>query len=198
MAYYHDLITEKSFSELKTLRQTVDFVLIGGWAVYFYTHQLKSKDIDIIINYGQLPKLSNDYELTKNDRLTKYEARKDEVQIDIYLPHYSKLGIPVEKLIDNTKQVEGFTLIDPNYLYVMKLYTLTQRGRSSKGRKDFIDLISLIKSEQIDMQTVGKIVEEYQIDITIFGQMLSENYDLPELELNRHHFAKIKAALLVK
>lgn len=196
MAYYHDLITEKSFAELKTLQQTLDFVLIGGWAIYFYTHQLKSKDIDIIINYDQLPKLAEKYELTKNDRLAKYEARKGEVQIDIYLPYFSKLGIPVEKLIKQTKNIEGFSLIDSNYLYVLKLFTLTCRGRSTKGRKDFIDLISLIKSEQVDQQVISKIIKEYQIDNTIFNQMLSENFDLPELGLNRHLYAKLKNKLI--
>ena len=63
MAYYHDIVTQKSWEELKKLNKKVKFVLIGGWATYLYTKELKSKDIDI------------------------------------YLPHYSEIGIPKEFLI---------------------------------------------------------------------------------------------------
>ena len=47
--YYQDLITEKSWQILIRLKSKIDFVLIGGWAVYLYTKGLKSKDIDIVI-----------------------------------------------------------------------------------------------------------------------------------------------------
>jgi len=29
----------------------MDFVLIGGWAVWLYTSSVKSKDIDIYVNF---------------------------------------------------------------------------------------------------------------------------------------------------
>ena len=74
MNYYLDSITEKSQKELYTLRKLMDFILIGGWSVYLYTKGLKSKDIDIIIDFEKLSLLENKYGLTKNVRLTKYEA----------------------------------------------------------------------------------------------------------------------------
>jgi hypothetical protein len=49
MAYYHDIITQKSWEELKTLNKELKFVLIGGWATYLYTRELKSKDIAILV-----------------------------------------------------------------------------------------------------------------------------------------------------
>ena len=48
MPYYHDLITEKSWQILQELKRRHTFILIGGWAVYLYTKQLKSKDVDVI------------------------------------------------------------------------------------------------------------------------------------------------------
>ncbi len=48
MAYYHDLITEKSWRILQELKRQYQFILIGGWAVYLHASALKSKDIDII------------------------------------------------------------------------------------------------------------------------------------------------------
>lgn len=57
--YYNDLITEKSWQTLQNLIKQIDFVLIGGWAVYLYTKSLKSKDIDIIVSYDSLSKLKS-------------------------------------------------------------------------------------------------------------------------------------------
>ena len=149
MEYYHDLVTEKSWQELKYLSRSLNFVLIGGWAVYLYTRQLKSKDIDIIVDFNQLPVLEKNYALSKNDRLKKYEAVKEEVQIDVYLPHYSRLGLPVEDLLSRSQGLEGFKVLDADYLAVLKIFTLRQRGRSPKGGKDFLDIISLIVSMKV-------------------------------------------------
>ena len=46
MAFYHNLVTERSWEELQTLRRKLDFILIGGWAVYLYTKTVKSKDFE--------------------------------------------------------------------------------------------------------------------------------------------------------
>ena len=78
----------------------------------------------------------------KNERLKKYEAVKGVVQIDIYLPHFSEIGIPVEVLLQQPNSIEGFTLLQPDYLLTLKIYTLGQRGRTAKGQKDFLDIIS--------------------------------------------------------
>lgn len=198
MAYYHDLVTQKSWHELQRLKNLIEFVLIGGWAVYLYTQSLKSKDIDIIIDFDKLSKLKKNYLVSKNDRLKKYEAVKDEVQIDLYLPFYSHLGIPVEKLTKYTNNVEGFTLLEINHLLVLKLFTLTQRGRTPKGHKDFIDIIALIQSKMIDWQEVKKIIKDNNLraSITVFKQFLSEYFEVPELGLNSHYFSRMKKAIV--
>lgn len=200
MQYYHDLITQKSWEELQRLSKEVDFVLIGGWAVYLYTKTLKSKDIDILVGYDQLPLLERSYQLSKNDRLKKYEAVKDLIQIDIYLPYYSEIGIPVEELLKHVQNIEGFTLLEINYLTVLKIYTLKQRGYSSKGRKDFIDLIALINLGRIDFIKLKRIIERCGLESELVGlrSFLDENFDLPELDLNQHIFSKIKKRIRVK
>jgi len=159
--YYHDLVTEKSWEELKSLRQLLDFVLIGGWAVYLYTLALKSKDIDIIIDYDKLPLIGQHYQLSKNDRLHKYEAIKGEVQIDIYLPHMAQIGIPAEEIIKYVKSVEGFKVVDINLLFALKLFTLNERGRSPKGRKDLLDILSLFISGQCDPAAINKHIDNF-------------------------------------
>lgn len=198
MEYYHDSITQKSWQELQLMRKELDFILLGGWAIYFYTKKLKSKDIDILINYEQLPLIEKKYRLYKNDRLHKYEAVKEEAQIDIYLPHYSQLGIPGEILFKQFIIRSGFKLLEINYLFVLKIYTLAERGRSPKGRKDFLDLLSLYLSNEIDFVKIKKISSLYLIknQTQIFQDFLNESTDIPELNLNAHYYAKIKKDII--
>lgn len=198
MDYYHDLVTQKSWQELQRLKKLVNFILIGGWAVYLYTKSLKSKDVDIIVDFDKLPMLQKYYSLSKNERLKKYEARRDEVQIDIYLPYYSDLGIPVKDLVKQKRDVEGFTVIDGNYLFVLKLYTLLQRGRTPKGRKDFVDTIALIQADIVDWGEVKTIIKDYKLQesAVIFKQFLDEYFEVPELSLNRHYFSRMKKRIM--
>lgn len=62
MEYYHDLVTQKSWKELQNLNKLLDFVLIGDWAAYLYTKTLKSKDIDIIVDFDTLSLLRKQIE----------------------------------------------------------------------------------------------------------------------------------------
>lgn len=198
MAYYHDLVTQKSWEELKILKDNVEFVLLGGWAVYLYTRQLKSKDIDIIVDFDQLSILEKNYALFKNERLHKYEAVKGEVQIDIYLPHFSQLGIPVEDLINKISTRDGFKILDINYLFALKIYTLAQRGHSAKGRKDFLDLLSLILLGECAFAKIIGIMEKYNLmeQILIFKNFLDNYTEVPELDLNVYKYSKLKKALI--
>lgn len=198
MAYYHDLITEKSWDELKKLGKTIDFILIGGWAVYLYTKALKSKDIDVIVEYSELIKLKEKYELNKNERLQKYEARREEIQIDVYLPHYSNLGIPVEDLIKEKISLEGFNVIRKEYLIALKLFTLKSRGRTPKGKKDFLDLLSLFLTADFNKKIIIELVVKYKLNLSVnfFREMLSEYVEISEINLNRHLYKKLKTKIL--
>lgn len=198
MEYYHNLVTQKSWRELQNLRRLADFILIGGWAVYLYTKALKSKDIDIIIDYAQLPLLGKHYLLTKNDRLKKYEAIKEAVQIDIYLPHYSRLGLPVEDLILQAQTYEGFKLLAPDYLAALKIVVLNQRGRSPKGQKDLLDFLSLFISGKTDLKKIKAIADRYSLanEIANLKTLLGERQQISELDLNPHAYAKVKRELL--
>ena len=198
MEYFHEHVTEKSWEELKVLQKKVNFILIGGWAIYLYTRQLKSKDIDIIVDFDQLPILQNLYPLTKNDRLKKYEAVRDVVQMDIYLPHYSHLGIAVAEIQQHTEDRESFRLIDPNYLFALKVYALAQRGHSVKGRKDFLDIISLHSAGICNLPFIATLLREHKLEKekTEFVQFLHESTQLPELNISSHRYAKFKREIL--
>ncbi|MDP1689793.1 MAG: hypothetical protein Q8L52_01120 [bacterium] len=196
--FYHDLITQKSWQELKKLCKTTNFVLIGGWAVYLYAKTLKSKDIDILIEYSEIVKLKKNYDFTKNERLKKYEARREEIQIDVYLPHYSELGIPVEDLMNQKTSVEGFDVLKKEYLIALKLFTLKERGRTVKGQKDFLDLLSLFVIGEIDKKNLKSIINKYKLDnsLDFFREMMDEYVEISEINLNKHTYKKLKEKIL--
>lgn len=198
MVYYHDLITHESWEELIRLNKLIPFVLIGGWATYLYTKSLKSKDIDIVIDYPALGALKKVYDVHKNERLRKYEAVKGPVQIDIYLPHYSRLGIPAGEILKGSRVIEGFSVVHPDTLFALKLITLADRGRTPKGRKDFLDILSLAQSQTVSMQKVVKLLSLYnkQPVIATFQTFLHESTQVPELALNTHQFSKLKKILI--
>lgn len=195
--FYHDIITQKSWEELTKLGKTCHFVLIGGWAAYLYTKNIKSKDIDILIEYEELGKLRKIYDVAKNERLKKYEARREEIQIDIYLPHYSVIGIPVEDLMKQTFSFEGFTLLKKEWLQALKIYVLSQRLRSAKGEKDFLDVLSLFQTD-IDTAKLLKIIKKYKLESALktFMEILNERNVALELDLNRHKYKKLKTEIL--
>jgi hypothetical protein len=198
MAYYHDIITQKSWEELKTLNKELKFVLIGGWATYLYTKELKSKDIDIIVNYDELGKFRENYEVVKNDRLKKYEARKEDVQIDVYLPHYSKIGIPTDILINNSISLEGFKVLKKEWLICLKIYVLSIRGRTPKGEKDFLDIISLFKIEGMDVSKIIEIKKRFKLEesFKFLSSILDERVEAKEIGLNKHQYKKLKTEIM--
>jgi len=196
--FYHNIITQKSWEELTKLGKTCNFVLIGGWATYLYTKTLKSKDIDILTEYEELGKLRKNYNVAKNERLKKYEARREEIQIDIYLPHYSAIGIPIGDLMKQTTSFEGFTLLKKEWLLALKIYVLSQRVRTTKGEKDFLDILSLFKTD-INAPQLLKIIKKYKLEneLRVFIKILNERNEALEIDLNRHKYKKLKSNIVL-
>ncbi len=197
MAYYHDLITEKSWNTLQDLKRKYKFILIGGWAVYLYTRSLKSRDIDFICDYKTLEKLKINYELIKNDRLKKYEIHAGEFDIDIYVPFFSLLGIPIEDLLKTARQIEGFSVLEPEALLILKQKAWHDRAHSIKGEKDKIDIIALLQAGT-DYKKYNSLLQKYKLsDCAVeLKNLLSHTRSVPELGLKEHSFAKLKNKIL--
>lgn len=186
MNYYRDSVTEASWQLLKELKRQFNFCLIGGWAVWLYTRQLKSKDIDLVVKPEELSRIRRKYELFKNERLKKYEFRQGEAQVDVYPAYYSDLGIEAEKILQDCRIVEGFSLPSPEVLFILKLAAWLGRKNSPKGRKDLIDLVSLLMTAGFDR---AKLKHD---GLKILIQELYLLADLPELNLNQHRWSKLK------
>ncbi|OGM24126.1 hypothetical protein A3D00_04895 [Candidatus Woesebacteria bacterium RIFCSPHIGHO2_02_FULL_38_9] len=198
MNYYHDLITQKSWQVLKSLSGKFKFILIGGWATYLYTKALKSKDIDMVIGFSELEKIRTDFDVTKNDRLKKYEARREEVEIDIYVPYYSNPGIPAEEIGKWTQSIEAIVLPKSELLILLKQHAFKNRKGTPKGRKDFLDIISLLTNADFNWDFYKKMIHEYST-IELLKELEEElriTFEVPELDLNRHNFSRLKKSWL--
>lgn len=198
--FYHNLITEKSFKILRDLRKKIKFVLIGGWAIFLYVKTLKSKDIDIIIDYDQLEKLRKEYDVFKNDRLKKYEIKMEEIDIDIYLPYFSELGLKIEEIQNYCQSLEGFLVPIPEILLILKIYTYRERKGASKGRKDLIDIFSLLKNNKINWGKYKELIEKYNLKNLDkeLRNLISSQKAIPELNLLNHQISKLKKEILAK
>ena len=196
MEFWNDNITEKSWLKLISMRKELNFVLIGGWSVYLYTKLHKSKDIDIIVDYQTLRLLQSAYTLNKNDRLKKYEIKLDEFDIDIYLPGYSELTVPVKDVVANIAVREGFNVPRPEFLLLLKAGAFIDRKESIKGEKDSIDLVGLVFYADIDFALLKQLIDRYELDG--YARMLAEtvkHFDVnlaKYLNLNENGLSKLR------
>jgi len=200
MQYWHSLITQKSFDILKELNKKYKFILIGGWAVFLYTHSLKSKDIDIVIDHEEFSRLKEEYQVFKNERLKKYEIKIEGIDIDIYLPYYSNPGLPAEEIKKFAVKKEGFSVPWPEVLLILKQTVFEQRKNTPKGNKDKLDIFSLILLEEFDFKRYKNLLKKYNLFYLLkyLKSLLKETYELKELNLSRHRTAKIKREILEK
>lgn len=198
--FYHDLITEKSFKTLRDLKKDFDFILIGGWAVFLYVKALKSKDVDIILDYDQLEKIRQKFVLVKNERLRKYEIKIEEIDVDIYAPYFSNLGLPVEEIKKYYQSREGFLLPLVEILLILKVYAASHRKGTSKGRKDLIDIFSLILRGKIDWGKYKEFIKQYKLEELNkeLKNLISSASEIPELNLLAHRISRIKKETLKK
>ncbi len=198
MDYYQNIITEKSWKLLKALQNKYNFILIGGWAVWLYTKALKSKDVDIIVDYDGLAKLQKEFEVIKNERLKKYEIKQEEVDIDIYSPFFSNLGIPVESVVNHFISYEGFNIPKVELLLILKQYAYSQRQGSAKGEKDKIDILGLILLNDFNWKLYFKLLSEFKM-MPLKKELVSllkTTYEISELGINRHTFSIKKKNIL--
>ncbi|MFH0870660.1 MAG: hypothetical protein V1866_06420 [archaeon] len=158
--FWNSLLTEKSWLLLHEIVKKYDFILIGGWAVYLLTKQQKSKDIDIVVDISELDKLKKEG-LIKNDRLKKYELKKEEIDVDIYVAYYSEIAIPAEEISKYIINVEGFKIPRPEAMIVLKQMAYTSREASVKGQKDRIDILSLVFFTGFNAEAYRQIIAKH-------------------------------------
>lgn len=195
--FWNSLLTEKSWKILLELKNKYSFIVIGGWAVYLLTRQQKSKDIDILIGIQELEKFKTE-DLRKNDRLRRYEIKFNEIDLDIYVEYFSKFIIPAEELNKYTLQLEGFTVLSPEILLILKQSAFKEREFSVKGEKDQVDILSLLFFSGIDLKKYQEIIQKYSLDYfsSELKKILVNFKDHDYLNLNPREFKIRKNKIL--
>ncbi len=164
--FWNSLLTEKSWNLLQNIsKEPFKFILIGGWAAYLLTKLHKSKDIDIVlVDLNDLDYLKQKYALKKNDNLKKYEIVFGNIDLDIYVPYFSELTIPLEDLDKYTTKIEGFNVVKPEVLLILKQGAELQRGHSIKGEKDRIDILTILFFVDVDFKSYFDLLKKYKIE----------------------------------
>jgi hypothetical protein len=165
---WRDEIVERSWMVLGELKELADFVLIGGWAVYFWSRRLKSRDIDLYIDQEDFYRLQSallqkNYAVKRNVRLKKFEALIGDVEVDIYTPFMSNLVVPCLDVFDRKlfSLVEGFKVAIPEVLLLLKAQAAQQRWHAEKGLKDRVDIISLLKFVDVKHDLLNQVLQKY-------------------------------------
>lgn len=200
--FWSDLATRASWEKLKEISKEFDFILIGGWAAYLWTKAHKSKDIDIVVDYETLEKISKNYALVKNERLKKYEAKLADFDIDIYLPYFSDLGLPVEDLKKHIATIDGIKTVNAEVLVILKQIVEIKRRGSLKGRKDLIDILILLVHAPFDIKEYRALLKHYSkqnLEAELKKEIaLISTRDLDYIGMNQRSFSKWKKEFLGK
>ena len=200
MEFWNSDLTEKSWKILQDIKkEEFRFIIIGGWAAYLWTRQHKSRDIDVIIpNYSEFEILKKKYILNKNDHLKKYEVKFEEIDLDIYLPHYSILAVPPEYAVKHTTMIEGFEVVQPEILLVLKQGAEMNRKDSVKGQKDRIDIITLLLYSPIDKKKYETILKENNLQQykERLKTIITTFKEVEHVGLTIHTYAKKKKEIL--
>lgn len=165
MQYWTNEKTEKSLAALNRIAKEIDFVLIGGWAVYFYVRAQMSEDVDVAISYDSIEYFRK-FGLKDYDGINvKYTVLDDGTVIDIFLEQYSDndLPFPVQDIMSNYSVIGRIKVVSKEMLLLLKLWGYF-RFDEIKHRKDVIDVLTLLFYGDIDMEGVKKIADRYNID----------------------------------
>ncbi|MFH1200204.1 MAG: hypothetical protein V1708_03995 [Candidatus Micrarchaeota archaeon] len=162
--YWNEELTAASWSALLEFSKAYDCTVIGGWAVYLWARTQKSKDLDLAVGYAALDGMRSAYRVDKNDRLKKYEIKMEKFDVDLYLPHYSKLALPIEEVIAGAVKIGGIKAASAESLLVLKQGAQIDRKGTVKGRKDTIDLLSLLLRSPIDLAKYGQLLKTHGLE----------------------------------
>lgn len=200
MEFWNEAVTVKSWNLLLELKKLpIRFVLIGGWAAYLWARLHKSKDIDIVVSgFDGLEYLKKNYDLRKNEHLKKYEIIVDEIDVDIYVPHFSRLALPAEEILAQAVRVENVEVARPEALLILKQGAELDRRDSVKGVKDRIDIMALIIKVDMDWGLYFRLIEKHNLSgyFQRLKEIIAGFKDIKYLGLNPREFKLKKARVL--
>lgn len=162
--FWNEENTTGSLAVLRSLVGKIDFVLIGGWAVNYYTGLQRSLDVDIAIDYGAL-------EFFKEFGISQYEGMSikysviNSIYVDLFLRGFADkdLPVPIETIFEKYVLLDNIKVVEKELLLILKAWGYF-RADTQKHRKDIIDVLSLLLFTEIDFSKVKEYIKAYKID----------------------------------
>lgn len=165
---WNEAIMLKGYEFIKKLiALDIEFVVMGGWAVYFLTEYHMSKDIDLMIRDREFWKLKN-YIMGLNGRekttnLPKTGFALDDVELDVYTESRSGLAIPVKDVFSKSYflNIKGVNVLKPEVLLILKAAAEKERSETMKGFKDRCDMLAILMRSKLDSVLLRHLSEKY-------------------------------------
>lgn len=160
-----------------------NYVLIGGYALSYYTKPRYTEDIDLIfISYDEIPKMVFGF---RRNRAHAFEHIKTGVEVELLTPNHINKNESFFRTIFNVSiESDGMRVASPESLIALKL------GRFSNDDKD--DIIKLYKyciENKIDIDLSKYNLSEGEMNrfnnlISDLDESISENLYMLENKLN--------------
>ncbi|MEM4071788.1 MAG: hypothetical protein QXL63_00385, partial [Candidatus Micrarchaeaceae archaeon] len=168
---------KRSRELLNAIAGAVDFVLIGGWAVFMYTRQQMSLDLDIAIGYESLEYFRK-YGIKDYKNISIKYSVIDGTYVDLFIEDFSdrELPFPVRVILNNYTTIEGIKVVNKELLLLLKLWGYL-RADQQKIRKDILDVLALLLYGDIDLEKFKNYIEEYGIPADRSVNVLLEYID---------------------
>ncbi|MCW6159899.1 MAG: hypothetical protein LVQ95_02305 [Candidatus Micrarchaeales archaeon] len=175
--FWNEEKTNESMAVLNSLKRSVDFVLIGGWAVYMYTNAQKSEDVDIALDYSQLGFFKK-YGVGEYERMRIKYSKIGNVVVDLFIPEFtdSDLPVPVSVILRDCVLVNGIKVVRKELLLLLKLWAYFGND-AIKLRKDEIDVATLLFYTDINLKAFKRYIDEYKITRRRSSDVLLEYLD---------------------
>ncbi len=161
--FWNDEKTGKSLDVLRRLPKGLDFVLIGGWAVYSYVSAQKSEGVDIAIGLGKLD-FFTEYGIEEYEGTTIKHSTINGTVVDLFVEGYTDrdLPVPVSRIMRDYVLIEGLKVVRKELLLLLKLWGYFGHDET-KIRKDIIDVATLVFYANIDFGKFSSYIDEYKV-----------------------------------
>ncbi|MEM3208947.1 MAG: hypothetical protein QXE33_03440 [Candidatus Micrarchaeaceae archaeon] len=175
--FWNEEQVKRSRELLNAIAGAVDFVLIGGWAVFMYTRQQMSLDLDIAIGYESLEYFRK-YGIKDYKNISIKYSVIDGTYVDLFIEDFSdrELPFPVRVILNNYTTIEGIKVVNKELLLLLKLWGYL-RADQQKIRKDILDVLALLLYGDIDLEKFKNYIEEYDIPADRSVNVLLEYID---------------------
>ena len=169
----------KVVRDVATITGSEGIVYIGGVAIYLHTTKTSmppetTHDADAAVSIVGWSSLRDRYEAETNQRLSKSQITVDDVEVDLYVQHKSRLRFDYVELAQYASERRNFRIASRGHLLLLKLDAFRDRGSSQKGAKDRRDLAKLLvmlastKGDDFDL-VLGSVTDA---DLVLLDQVV--------------------------